>query len=584
MRTLGRLMACGIAVGVLIAAAVQGAVYYVAGEDPAAADTNPGTEERPWKTINRLVPTVRPGDTVYVKKGVYREEVMLRRDGWTWEGVKYPPMAVGTSYAEMISIVSLPRGAAEIRGSDVVTGWTPYTNQIWMRDWPVNSQQVFCDGMSLQQIGGTNAVCEYWNGRVGEGLQDMRRGSFTYDSSAKKLYLWLADGSDPNTHLIEVSVRCFLMSVNADYVRVSGFVMQHATPSRKVNWAAVHLNGRHNILEHCDILWSDFGGLGVGGENNTVIGCRMNHHGNNGLGAGGWGHRFINCETSFNNYRHWSTGWHAGGVKIIPFAHDILMSGHLAVSNEGDGIWFDAGNFNVTVQNSISRHNKGNGIHYEISERGTFRNNVLYENGGRGIYLSTASDCYVLHNLLYRNGMSGVASIAGPNRKYPPFGTEKEFVYWGRNNVVWGNIFVDNCHPARCPKDPDGRDQPWDTRAELILPHDDPANYGNLSDYNLFWRSADRVLPFWKGWHVVEYPNLEAWREGTGNDRHSVIARPVFVNEAAYDFRPAKDSPAVGLVKPEVGAVYDGRGALRYPWEARPEEVRFTAGPWEPER
>ena len=42
---------------------------------PKGSDSNPGTLKRPWKTIGMAVRTLRPGETAYLRKGVYREEV-----------------------------------------------------------------------------------------------------------------------------------------------------------------------------------------------------------------------------------------------------------------------------------------------------------------------------------------------------------------------------------------------------------------------------------------------------------------------------------------------------------------------------
>ena len=57
------------------------ATYYVDEGNPAARDTGPGSAALPWKTIGRATSIVRPGDTVFIKQGVYRETVILSRSG-----------------------------------------------------------------------------------------------------------------------------------------------------------------------------------------------------------------------------------------------------------------------------------------------------------------------------------------------------------------------------------------------------------------------------------------------------------------------------------------------------------------------
>ena len=467
--SLTRFSAVVLAIWSIWALGAPAATYYVAQGDPKAADSNDGSEAAPWKTMLHGLDSIKSGDTLYVKKGTYREELVLPRKDWNWENINRPAFkASGKSYAEMTSILAFPGDEVVIKGSDVVTDWKPCKDKIYVREnWTFNTQLVACDNKLLEQIRPTMPKmlmdCLDKDVKKDRGLADMTAGSFFYDQKEKKLYVWLPEGDDPAKHTLEAGVRCFLFNMDADYVRVCGFKMCQASISQTVNWSSCSISGSGDILENCEITDTDFVGLSIGGNCNTIIKCKINHHGDSGIGGGGWGHRFIDCETSYNNYRNFSMGWHAGGVKIIPYAHDILMTGHIAAHNLGDGIWFDSGNFNVTVQNSSSHHNKGSGIFYEISERGTFRNNLCYENKSRGIYLSNSSDCQVLHNVLYGNGMSGVASI-GVDRPYAAFGMGEKQRTPAPNNVIWGNIFYDNCNPKLCPKDLDGRDQPWDTR------------------------------------------------------------------------------------------------------------------------
>ena len=82
---------------------------------------------------------------------------------------------------------------------------------------------------------------------------------------------------------------------------------------------------------------------------------------------------------------------------------------------------------------------------------------------------------------------SPVASCIGGDRSGACWGEGPKQRVPARNNVVWGNIFVDNCHPDFCPKGGDGRDKPWDTRPELIMPEDSEFNNGNVSDYNIYF-------------------------------------------------------------------------------------------------
>ena len=61
--------------------------YFVAKDDPAAADTNPGTEAAPFKTIQAAVDKAAAGDVIRVKPGVYDEGG--RDYTWTHDAVEY---------------------------------------------------------------------------------------------------------------------------------------------------------------------------------------------------------------------------------------------------------------------------------------------------------------------------------------------------------------------------------------------------------------------------------------------------------------------------------------------------------------
>ncbi|WP_372629178.1 hypothetical protein [Cohnella sp.] len=56
----------------------SGAVYYVSTEGD---DVNPGTIEAPWRTIQKAVDSLLPGDTVLVRGGIYEEFVTIRSSG-----------------------------------------------------------------------------------------------------------------------------------------------------------------------------------------------------------------------------------------------------------------------------------------------------------------------------------------------------------------------------------------------------------------------------------------------------------------------------------------------------------------------
>ncbi|MBN1863447.1 MAG: right-handed parallel beta-helix repeat-containing protein [Victivallales bacterium] len=554
------------------------AVCYVARNHPRASDDNPGTADAPLKTINAALPRLQPGDTVIVREGTYREQVVYTGEKLVLQGEVFGPHANGASHALPITFMARHGEEVVIKGSDVVDGWRPHKDGIWVREnWTINSQQVFVDDKPMRQIAGemTKYLEDiskqgYFTGRLGEGIEDMIESSFYLDRDADKLYLWPPGGGDPNRSKVEVSVRPFLFFAAADYLRISGFKMRHSNTSAVVNWAAVLIKGDHCIAENLDIAWTDYAGLGVYGTHNTLIGCVSNYNGHIGMDGNGTGHRIINCTTSHNNLRDWSPSWSAGGVKFVHM-WDVLVSGHLAEYNNGPGIWFDIFLAQVTVENSISRFNKGPGIFYEISERSVIRNNLCYGNTQRGIYISNSSHCAVLHNVLYGNGMSGIVVHGGVRQEGYAYGHPENRLISASDNEVRGNILMDNCRPGLCL---DG----WEERPELIMPDPaQPSNRGNISDNNVFWRSDGRPITFWYDWGNESF-SFDEWRDRVGNDRVSIIADPKFVDPENGDFCLSPDSPAIAMARPHMALHFDITGARR---DARQLGYLFSAGAYE---
>jgi hypothetical protein len=46
------------------------------------SDRNPGTEQRPWRTIQKALDTLRPGQRALVARGTYTQDLVADRSGW----------------------------------------------------------------------------------------------------------------------------------------------------------------------------------------------------------------------------------------------------------------------------------------------------------------------------------------------------------------------------------------------------------------------------------------------------------------------------------------------------------------------
>jgi parallel beta-helix repeat protein len=94
--------------------------YYVA---PAGNDGWPGTLNQPWRTIQRAADTLAPGDTVYVKAGIYSERVTPSISGSAGNVITYAAYQndLVTIDGSAVALPSWGGGLFEISGLSYIT-------------------------------------------------------------------------------------------------------------------------------------------------------------------------------------------------------------------------------------------------------------------------------------------------------------------------------------------------------------------------------------------------------------------------------------------------------------------------------
>ncbi|MCB0785952.1 MAG: hypothetical protein KDC02_17325, partial [Flavobacteriales bacterium] len=117
---------------------LQATTYYVS---PTGSDSNNGTSpSSPWRTIgrvNQLGGALGAGDVVlFQRNGVYRGKLSISSSGTTGS-----PIVVG-AYGQGNDPV--------ISGSDLVTGWTVYSGNIWRAPVGASVRHVYYNGERLQ--------------------------------------------------------------------------------------------------------------------------------------------------------------------------------------------------------------------------------------------------------------------------------------------------------------------------------------------------------------------------------------------------------------------------------------------------
>lgn len=478
--------------GALIAAAwlatgatlARAADRYVNPSHGAAQDVGHGPATKPYRTLTYAMRQLQPGDRLIISEGTYRETIRFPNRNWSSSS---KPTVLEAS------------GRVLIKGSDIVGGWSSLGNGRFVRSWPEETAQVFVNGTELQQIGGSlfgSASPDkfMWPGRKSGNYDSMPVNSFYYDKASRRLFIRTAQNS-LNGQTVEVSKRMFSMfGEHLANVTVRGLEFEHGNTSPFNRSGLVTMIGSKIHLDNLKIMRADAVGLEIMGTDNQITNSESSYNGQVGMKARGQRAELSGNVTNYNNTRGFNKWWEAGGVKFTGLGglQNSIVTGHTAIGNQGDGIWFDWRNLNNRVENSIVALNTGFGIHYEASDRGIITNNTVVSNGQRGIYLPHSSNSVVAFNLVAGHTLQGIVVIdEGVRDKTGAFDLKP------KNNKIFGNVMA------------------WNKGA-LILPADVNTN---KSDANLFIGSAGDTL-MQLGWHGAKR-NLAQWSGASGQDRAS---------------------------------------------------------------
>lgn len=164
--------------------------------------------------------------------------------------------------------------------------------------------------------------------------------------------------------------------------------------------------------------------------------------------------------------------------------------------------------------------------------------------GGWGLYCDEASSGILLdHNIIYDCMDGGYMQNPGSGNISPNIVSNNIFVF---STDVEGQIACGKKKVATAKELMSIQRNIIGTLTGQVLERywfaedaaQDPGS-GFHFDWNLYWKPEDKDIRF-KDW------SLEQWRE-MGQDRHSIIADPMFVDAERRDFRLKPDSPALAI-------------------------------------
>jgi hypothetical protein len=391
--------------------------YYVDGSATNASDENPGTQLRPFKTINHAAQILRPGQRVLVAAGIYRERVA--------------PARGGTGPDRMITYQAEPDAKVIIKGSRVIApAWQPSTAE------PVNAPQVvwmtklnpswFADGydpfavdnltaaqfkkMPWAQPQQDNPVFHLPRGLVFQNGRRLRQvilpdellaqaGTYWVDRINQTLHVRPFGDVAPNSAKWEITTRETVFAPrreNLGYIRVQGFTLEQVAgpwPFSQLG-ALSTMRGHHWIIEDNTIRQVNGAGMDIGRQKLEDYARVYGHHivrrnhisdcgivGICGFGPGDGKVSFgLLVEDNFIERCGWQDAENlheCGGIKLHCNNHCLVRRNLIVDTLHGPGIWMDAYNGYTRVCQNIILHSRGRGaLFFEIS----FKPNLVDRN------------------------------------------------------------------------------------------------------------------------------------------------------------------------------------------------------------
>lgn len=227
--------------------------YHVA---TTGSDSAPGTDAKPFRTINRAAAAAMPGDTVLVHEGVYREWVK--------------PVRGGLSDARRITFQAADGEHVVVTGAERITSWKPVDGNVWSTtidnslfgdfnpyletvdgDWIVYGAadaprkhlgDVYLNGRSFYEVTGRDqlsdpqvrtTMIDDWTGAT-DVVRDPDQTRYVWYAEAgeETTTIWANfQGADPNAELVEINVRrsVFYPTLHhLDWITVRGFELAQA--------------------------------------------------------------------------------------------------------------------------------------------------------------------------------------------------------------------------------------------------------------------------------------------------------------------------------------------------------------------
>ena len=362
--------------------------YYVDSFD--GSDANVGWSQlQPWKSIFKVNSTLfKPADVIHLKcGGLWREMLKPRKGGASGAPITFT--SYGTGRQPIID------------GSDIVTGWRPFSGSIFSAGLVLEPGNVYVDG-------GPG-----WGLQRASALGSMAPGSWFWASDSKTLYVWLDDGRSPAFHSVEAAVRVSGFYANVPDSQLSNIVIDDLAFIRTGGFGIYFhsyagVTGLSGIvIRNCTVTQTGTGKLDTGRYLNGIMilqepelrtapsisGNRVSYTGGHGNGINSQGADEAKIE---NND---VSAWNHNGIDV-KHSRDINVLHNLAHDQLASG----AGFYCEYVTNGNWAHNRvynaSNGFQIGRDSTATLSDNIISQ-VGTGVYFGPGARAMTLRGNVF---------------------------------------------------------------------------------------------------------------------------------------------------------------------------------------
>jgi hypothetical protein len=328
---------------------LEGNTYFVSG---SGSDSNLGTYNAPYATIEAATKRLDPGDTVMIRGGTYYDRVLQLTRGGTSD--------------RPITVQSVPGEAVIVDHGFKTESWTATDNPNIFRTNPIIAEPTIDRVENIVRVVvNNNPLTQVLR------QSELKEGTFWVDGLNGTLYTWDAGGKNPTGQEVLVLAR-----------RDAG-----------ITSAGIRILDVDNVI---------IDGISTRAADVGILAERLNDNAPRSTGL-----TIRNSEVKFAwNYGIRLDNWNGAVIEN----NNVHNNAQLNFPRDPNGIWPHAiigyDTSDVIVKGNRIHNNNGEGVGpYIGSDRWQILNNIIYDNWSVNVYVDTdLGDVVVDGNLIYNTG------------------------------------------------------------------------------------------------------------------------------------------------------------------------------------